>query len=167
MRTAAWEAAPHVALRDCSKDCSGRCSLYRFWWRGSSVPLRTHFTEGFLLVRRIWCHHERIQCFSIFEEMQGLGSWSQFLKIPELSEDLLHQFPWSTECLTLHPERPSGGVEGRQLPQLRVQPPETDQECPCCYSLAGRYSWQVPGCSWHVCTCCFYFCITWAHLLWC
>ena len=29
--------------------------------------------------------------------MQRLGSWNQFLK------DLLHQFPWSTKCLTLHP----------------------------------------------------------------
>ena len=44
---------------------------------------------------------------------RGLGSWNQFLKISSLSKDLFHQFPWSTECLTLHPGLPSGGVEGR------------------------------------------------------
>ena len=37
------------------------------------------------------------------------------------SKDLAHQIPWSTECLTL-PWTPSGGVEGQQLQQHRVQP---------------------------------------------
>ena len=44
--------------------------------------------------------------------------------IPEdiyLSKDLFHEILWSTECLTLHPEFPSGGVEGQQLQQHRVQ----------------------------------------------
>ena len=49
--------------------------------------------------------------------MQGLGLWNQFLKY--LSKDLLHQFPWSTECLTLQPELPSGHVAGLQLQQHR------------------------------------------------
>ena len=31
----------------------------------------------------IWCHHEWIQCFSRCEEMPGLGSWNQFLKISD------------------------------------------------------------------------------------
>ena len=34
---------------------------------------------------------------------------------------MFHQFPWSTECLTLHPALPSAGVEGQQLQQHRVQ----------------------------------------------
>ena len=38
-----------------------------------------------------------------------------------LSKGLLHQFPWSTECLTLHPELPSRHVEGQQLQQHRIQ----------------------------------------------
>ena len=29
-------------------------------WRGSSIPWITQFTKGFLLVMRIWCHHEGI-----------------------------------------------------------------------------------------------------------
>ena len=30
---------------------------------------------------RSWCNHEGIQWFSRYKEMQGLGSWNQFLKI--------------------------------------------------------------------------------------
>ena len=47
--------------------------------------------------------------------------------VPEkikLSKDLFHQFPWSTECLTLHAELPSVGVEDQQLQQRRVQFPQ-------------------------------------------
>ena len=34
------------------------------------------------------------------------------------SKDLSHQFPWTTDCLTLHPKCPSG-VVGQQLQQYR------------------------------------------------
>ena len=51
----------------------------RFWWRGTLVQSSTWFTRGFLLGMRRWCHHEG--CFSGYEEMQGLGSRRQFLKI--------------------------------------------------------------------------------------
>ena len=47
---------------------SGESQHIRFWWRGSSIPLSPHFTKGFLLVRKSWCHHEG----SRYEEMQGL-----------------------------------------------------------------------------------------------
>ena len=46
--------------------------------------------------------------------------------VPEnikLSKDLSHQFPWSIECL-IPPWTPSGGVEGQQLQQHRVQSPQ-------------------------------------------
>ena len=39
----------------------------------------------------------------------NMTEWLNWLK------DLFHQFPWSTECLTLHPEFASGSVEGQQL----------------------------------------------------
>ena len=58
MRTAAWEAASQIALRHCSKAAVGENQYMRFWWSGSSIPWSTHFTKGFLLVMRIWCHHE-------------------------------------------------------------------------------------------------------------
>ena len=38
----------------------GEEQYIRLWWRGSSVLLNTHFTKGFLLVMKIWCHHEGI-----------------------------------------------------------------------------------------------------------
>ena len=60
MRTAAWEAASQIALRDCSKAAVGESQYIRFWWRRSSIPLSTHFTKGFLLVMKLWCHHEGI-----------------------------------------------------------------------------------------------------------
>ena len=41
-----------------------------------------------------------------------------------LFKDLFHQFPWSTECLILHTQLPTGLVEGQQLPQYRVQSPQ-------------------------------------------
>ena len=37
----------------------------------------------------------------------------------QLSKDPFHQFPWSTECLTLLPEFNSGSVRGQQLQQHR------------------------------------------------
>ena len=60
IRTAAQQAAYQIALRDCSKAAVGERQYIMFWWRGSSIPWSTHFTKGFLLVTRIWCHHEGI-----------------------------------------------------------------------------------------------------------
>ena len=74
MRTAPWKAASQIALTDCSKVAVGEGQYIRFRWKGSSIPLSTHFTKGFLLVMRIWCHHEGIYCFSRYEEIQGLRS---------------------------------------------------------------------------------------------
>ena len=119
MRTAAREAAPQIALIACSEEAVGEGQYIRFCWRGSSRQLSAHVIRGFLLDMRRY--HG---CFSGYEEMRGLGSWSQFLKIPELSEDLLHQFPWSTECLTLHCDLPSGHVESQQLQQHRIPSPQ-------------------------------------------
>ena len=60
MRTAAWEAASQMALRDYSQVAVGERQYIRFWWRGSWIPWSTRFIKGFLLVMRIWCHHEGI-----------------------------------------------------------------------------------------------------------
>ena len=43
------------------------------------------------------------------------------LKLKISIKDQSHWLPWSTECLTLHPAFPSGGTEGQQLQQHRVQ----------------------------------------------
>ena len=59
---AKWGLQPgRQHLRDCSKVSVGESQfIYWFWWRGSSIPCSTHFIKGFLLVMRIWCHHEGI-----------------------------------------------------------------------------------------------------------
>ena len=47
MRTAAWETAPQVALRDCSKESVMQGQYIRLWWMESSTPSSTHFTKVF------------------------------------------------------------------------------------------------------------------------
>ena len=47
MRTAAWETAPQVALRDCSKESVMQGQYIRLWWMESSMPSSTHFTKVF------------------------------------------------------------------------------------------------------------------------
>ena len=58
------DCRPGGSTSDSSENCSklavGEGQYIRFWWRGSSIPLSPHFTKGFLLVMRIWCHHEGI-----------------------------------------------------------------------------------------------------------
>ena len=71
-----------------------------------------------------------------------------------ISKDPFHQF--GTECLTLHPEFPSGDVEGQQLQQLRVQFPQRQMAnslVVVVQSLANTLGkcqftidWQVPIC---------------------
>ena len=60
IRTAAWETAPQIALRDYSKEAVGEGQYVRFWWRESSVQSNAYFTRDFLLLRRIWCHQEGV-----------------------------------------------------------------------------------------------------------
>ena len=71
---------------------------------------------------RSWCNHEGIQWFSRYKEMQGLGSWNQFLKISNYLKTCSTSFP-GAQCLILLSEFPSGDVEGQQLQQCRVQSP--------------------------------------------
>ena len=52
MRTAAWETASQVALRDFSKEALGEGQYMKFWWRESSMQSSAYFTKGFLLVTR-------------------------------------------------------------------------------------------------------------------
>ena len=87
---------------------SGSGGSLRFWWRGSSIPWSTQFTKGFLLVTRVWCHHERIQSMgsqrvghhwatslSLFryEEMQGLTAYNLFLKTSNYLKTCPTRFP--------------------------------------------------------------------------
>ena len=52
--------------------------IYVILVKGKFNESSTYFT--FLLVTNSWYYHEGFQCFSRYEEVQRLGSWSQFLK---------------------------------------------------------------------------------------
>ena len=96
MRTSAWKTAPQIALRDCSKQVVREGQYIRFWWRTSPMQSSTHFAEGFLLVRRSWCHHEG---FSAFLNMKRCKDWDlEVSSWKHISKDLFHHIPWSTEC---------------------------------------------------------------------
>ena len=73
--------------------------------------------------------------------MLGLGSWNQFHKISSYLKDLFHQFPWSTKCLTVYPEFPSGGVEAGPRAAQGPVSAEAEGKCfCCCCSIAGKCS---------------------------
>ena len=105
MRTAAGETEAQIALRDCSKEVAGESQYLRFWWRGNSMQSSAYFTKDFLLVTRSWRHHEGIECISRYEEIQGLGSWNQFLKISNHVKTCFTSFPGaqSASLSTLYP----------------------------------------------------------------
>ena len=121
MRTAAWEAASQIALRDCSKVPVGESQYIRFSWKGNSIPWRTFY-------KRFFASHEDLM--SPWRDLVLLYIWEdariEIIKsVPkniQLSKDLSHQIPWSTECLT--PPWIPGVVEGRQLQQHGVQSPQ-------------------------------------------
>ena len=92
----------------------GGRSRYKIWWRQSSMQSSTYFTRGFLLVTRSWCHHEGIQCFSRYEEMQRLGSRNQFLKISNHLKTCSTSFPGARNVSFLYPELLLGHVKGQQ-----------------------------------------------------
>ena len=52
MRTAAWETAPQIALRDCSKEAGGegKDSIYVIWVKGVHTVKHINFFRKFLLV---------------------------------------------------------------------------------------------------------------------
>ena len=87
--------------------------------------------------------------FSRYEEVQGLDSWNQFLKISNYLKTCSTSFP-GAECLTLHPEFCSGcGRSAAAAAQGSVSA-EANGKCPCCCSASGKCSWQVPTYSWHI-----------------
>ena len=113
-------------------------SIYKMLWRGNSEQSSTYFTKGFLLVMSIWCHHEWIQCFSRCEEMPGLGSWNQFLKI---SDYLKTCSPVSLEYSVPHSPR---WTAFRACWGSTAAAQDSGSA-----EAGGKCSWQTPICSWH------------------
>ena len=51
---------------------SGGKSVYKVSVKGEFNTMKHSFYKRFLLVVRVRCHHEGTECFSRYEEMQGL-----------------------------------------------------------------------------------------------
>ena len=117
---AKWGLSPGNRTSDSSerllrRGSQGR-SIYKTLMKGEFHAIKC------LLYEKFFASHEELMSTRrdsvvFLEEMQGLGSWNQFLKI---TKDQVHQSPWSTECL-LPTWTPSEGVEGQQLQQRRIQ----------------------------------------------
>ena len=119
MRTATQEAASQIALRECSKAAVGEGQYIRFWWRGSSIPWSIHFTKGFLLVTRIWRHHEG---FNASLDMRR----KRVEIIKSVPKNYLKtcptRFPGS-QSVSLHPELPHGLLKVNSSNSTGVQSP--------------------------------------------
>ena len=50
MRTAAWETAPQIALRNGSKEAEGKVSIHVILVTGEYMQSSTYFSRRFLLV---------------------------------------------------------------------------------------------------------------------
>ena len=61
MRTAAWETAPQITLRNCSKEAVGEVGIYVIYMQSSTYFSRRFLLVwwSFLLVIRNSCHHEQ------------------------------------------------------------------------------------------------------------
>ena len=94
MKTTAWEIAPQIALRNCSKAAVGEGQYTRFWWRGSSGQSSTYFIKRFLLVLRSRCHMKGFSAF-LGRRSCKIGTMKSVPENIQLSKNLLHQLPWS------------------------------------------------------------------------
>ena len=68
MRTAAWEAASQVALRDCPKAAVGEGQYIKFWWRGVQ-------------------YHEALNLQKVFVSPEGMMSLWRDLVLPQIWGD--------------------------------------------------------------------------------
>ena len=63
MTTAALDSAPHIALRDCSKEAGEKVSIEVILVKGKYMQSSTYFCRMFLLVTKSSRHHEGLQGF--------------------------------------------------------------------------------------------------------
>ena len=94
MRTAAWETASQVALRNCSKEAGGK--VMWLWWRGSTCHQALIFPDVSISLMTLLLGTRRVvtvKDFSAFLDMKRNKNWTHTIsswKHP--SEDLSCQF---------------------------------------------------------------------------
>ena len=139
MKTAAWETAPQIALRNCSKETGGRSVYMWFWWRGDTCNQAHIFPEGFC-----WSQGTVITMknFSAFLDMGRYKNWAHKIsswKYLTAWRPVLPVFPLSTEHLI-------SIVDSFQV-YWRLAAAEAHDSI--LVEVDGKYSWQVPICSSH------------------
>ena len=135
MRTAAWETAPQIGLRDCSKEAMGQDQYIIFWWKGSSVQSSTHSQKVFCYS---WGADITIKGFCAFLDMKRCEVWGHEISSWKyLTKDLSTSFP---------------GAQRASLSTLHS--PQGVLKVGSCIStgfdlLRGRWQMpQAPTCSW-------------------
>ena len=59
MRTAAWEIAFQIALRNCSKEAAGKTSIYVIWVKGQYLQSGTYILQKvFASLVKVNAHYE-------------------------------------------------------------------------------------------------------------
>ena len=131
MRTAAWETDSSERLLQRG---SGERSVYKI------LVKRELNTMKCLCHKRFSASHEELMLswrdiglFQIWRDTR-----TGIMKSVPLSKHLFCQIRWSTKCLT-PPAIPSGGVEGQQLQQHRVQSPQRQMAKALVQSLAALF----------------------------
>ena len=110
MRTAAQEAVPQIALRDCSEEAVWEGRYNWFWWSWSSMQSSTYFIMFSASHEELMSPWRDLVLFQIWGNAK-IGTMKSVPENIQLSKDLFHQFPWSTEWLFLHLEFPLGYVK--------------------------------------------------------
>ena len=61
MRTAAWETAPQIALRNCSKEVGGKDSIYVILVKGEYMQLSIYFfLQVFVSLMKFSASHKEL-----------------------------------------------------------------------------------------------------------
>ena len=61
MRTTAWETAPQIALRNCSKEVGGKDSIYVILVKGEYMQLSTYFfLQVFVSLMKFSANHKEL-----------------------------------------------------------------------------------------------------------
>ena len=143
IKSADWETAPQIALRNCSKEAGGWSVYMRFWWRGDTCS-QAHIFPGFCYSCEAFASHEKqmspwriLVLFYIRRDLRiGLIKISSWKYLTIWREDLSCQFlppPAQSTSFLLSTLNPFQGV-------LKVSHCNSTWFDPC--------RWKVPICSW-------------------
>ena len=93
-RTAAWETAPQIALRDCSKEVGGKINtIYNILEKGQFIAIKHLLYKRFSVSHQELMSSWRYLVLLYYKEMQGLGLWNQFLKTSNYLKTCFTRFP--------------------------------------------------------------------------